>query len=164
MLTNLPNASIWAEPCLMNVESRRINGVTFPLRSHRGGASRQGKRAQYGSGMGPLASRTSKRTDNIWKTYGINSVISCCKIPWNTGKSASSKELTAVASAWQTILRYVRKEFISAEFAKLIYVTLTWWTALGFQIDNDWTGDAMGSSRRMWESLSGVEVLLPCRA
>lgn len=118
MLTNLPNASIWAEPCLMNVESRRINGVTFPLRSHRGGASRQGKRAQYGSGMGPLASRTSKRTDNIWKTYGINSVISCCKMPWNTGKRASSKELTAVASAWQTILRYERKEFVSTEFTK----------------------------------------------
>ena len=71
-LTTFCDADIWAAPVRTNACSSCTRGCMLPGRSQSTGASKQGKRTMYGSGIVPLLC-CPRRSDKIWNMYGTNS-------------------------------------------------------------------------------------------
>jgi len=71
-LTTFCDADIWAAPVRTNACSSCTKGCMLPGRSQSTGASKQGKRTMYGSGIVPLLC-CPRRSDKIWNMYGTNS-------------------------------------------------------------------------------------------
>lgn len=70
--TTFCDADIWAAPVRTNACSSCTKGCMLPGRSQSTGASKQGKRTMYGSGIVPLLC-CLRRSDKIWNMYGTNS-------------------------------------------------------------------------------------------